>query len=897
MSKYKTPMMVQYRSLKEKHKDAILLFRLGDFYEMFFEDAEIASKELGITLTSRDAGNGLKAPMCGVPYHAVDDYIGTLISKGYKVAICEQMEDPRTAKGLVERDVVRVITPGTYWEGADSTTFNYITAVYPWYGSRGEINSLGLCSCDLSTGEILLGWLDEEGLDNRHTSQKLVDELSRLLPKECVLPESLRDKGLHKTIIKNFPGLFVSFLDDEFFQGDDAEVDIPAEWLTEKVPPAASRATSGLLAYLKQTQMLELNHLKKPNLYLKDAFLEIDQSTRRNLELTQRITGGTYGSLMWVLDECSTSMGSRMLKKWVERPLRDPQAIEERLSAVEELTQDSALLNNIRRLLSGIKDLERLVTKISYKTCNARDLIAIASSLEKVPLLKEELRLVSSDLLKQILRDLDEIPEVVDLIRQAIVDEPPISLTEGGLIRSGYSQEIDELRDLAAGGKKWLVDLETKEKARTGIKSLKVGYNKVFGYYIEVTKPNLHLVPDDYIRKQTLVSAERFVTPELKEKETQILGAEEKLFKEEYRVFSEVRDVVGAHIRSLQKTALTIAQLDVLGSLAYIANLYGYVKPEIRCDGKITIKEGRHPVLERVLPPGSFVPNDLILDDNERMLIITGPNMGGKSTYCRQTALIVLMAQMGSFVPCTYCSIDCVDKIFARVGAYDDIVLGQSTFMTEMNEVSRIVENATPKSLVILDEIGRGTSTFDGLSVAWAVVEYLADEKHVGAKGLVATHYRELTLLSELKPNIANYHVTVKRAGDDIIFLRKVAKGVAAGSFGIDVAAMAGLPDEIVERAREILQALETEARKGSKSQKSILGHLASRSLGTMDSYQIPGQPLLLGFSSTVDASRYEQYDEIISMLNDIDVDNITPFQALEILYTIKDILIRTKEE
>lgn len=899
MSRYITPMMIQYKSLKEKYSDALLLFRLGDFYEMFFEDAEIGSRELGIALTARDAGNGNKAPMCGVPYHAVDEYIKTLVSKGYKVAICEQMEDPTTAKGLVERDVVRVITPGTYWEGADGTSFNYITVIYPSLDPKGRAESLGLCSCDLSTGEILLACL-ADGTDNTGSNQirnRLIDELMRLLPKECVLPVSQKDSALAKTITKSLPGLFITFLDDKDFLTSDAKTLMPPEWTDLNLSGCSEKTLLGLLLYLKRTQMVELSHLKKPCLYLDDAFLELDQSTRRNLELTRRLSGEVYGSLAWVLDECCTTMGSRLLRKWIERPLRDPDAIEQRLSAVEELHQDSALRKNLEALLSKVKDLERLVTKISYRTSNARDLVSIASSLETIPAIREELSASCSTLLRQIYEDLDEVPEVIDLVRKGIADDPPISLTEGDLIKPGYSKEIDELRDLAMGGKSWLLDLEDKEKERTGIKSLKIGYNKVFGYYIEVTKTNLHLVPDDYIRKQTLVSAERFVTPELKEKEALILGAEEKLFKEEHRLFSEIRDFVASYMRDIQKTALIVAQLDVLLSLASVASMYGYVKPKVRNDNKIVVREGRHPVLERVLPPGTFVPNDLILDEKERVLIITGPNMGGKSTYCRQAALIVLMAQMGSFVPCKSCSISCVDKIFARVGAYDDIVLGQSTFMTEMSEVSRILSNATPQSLVILDEIGRGTSTFDGLSVAWAVLEYLADEKFIGARGLVATHFRELTLLSQLKPGISNYHVTVRQSGDEIVFLREVAKGVAAGSFGIDVASMAGLPPVVVQRAREILHALETEARRGSKSTKGILGHMASRSPTNLHLHDVPGQPLLFGSSLSNQKEIPPEHDKVLDMIENLDVENITPLQALEILFQMKETLNKPKGE
>jgi DNA mismatch repair protein MutS len=886
-------MMRQYEVLKAKYRDCLLFFRLGDFYEMFFEDAKTGSEELGIALTSRGSVKGERVPMCGVPYHSVDEYIRTFVSKGYKVAICEQVEDPSKAKGLVKRDVVRVITPGTYWEGAEDAASNYLSVVYVGYKGLGLAGSVGLCSADLSTGEVLLAWFDPEQTDggpNLHLNNVL-DELTRLLPKECVFPASLEGTSLVGAVSKNLPGVPVSFQDDDEFCPEKYLNLFETGWGLNDLPEPAYRALAGLMAYLDATQMMEPSHLKRPSLYLEEAFVELDQATRRNLELTKRLQGETYGSLAWVLDKCCTTMGSRLLKKWIERPLRDPVSIQERLDAVDEIHSNASLRNSLRQSLSGIRDLERLVARISYRSCSARDLIAVAASLEQVPRLKEQTAATSSRLLQRISGNLDEVPEVASAIRAAIVDDPPVSVTEGGIIRPGYSPEVDGLRDLATGGKHWLVELEARERERTGIRSLKVGYNRVFGYYLEVTKPNLSLVPDDYIRKQTLVSAERFITPELKEKETAILGAEEKLFKEEYRLFCELRDFVESHIRRLQQTAAAIAQLDVCCSLAEVACLYGYVRPEVTGDGPIIIKEGRHPVLERVLPPGSFVPNDLVLDEKQSVLIITGPNMGGKSTYCRQTALIVLMAQMGSFVPCRSCTISCVDRIFARVGAYDDLVLGQSTFMVEMDEVSRILRNATSKSLVILDEIGRGTSTFDGLSVAWAVVEFLADKKTMGARGLVATHYRELTLLSDLKEGVANYHVTVKKSGDDIVFLRKVRKGVAEGSFGIDVARMAGLPDSVTARAREILHALETEARKGG-SAKGILGKVASRSSGTM--FVPEGQHLLLGAGSSRPEDHVpESHRVVISKLKSLDVNSMTPLQALELLHTVTQELRR----
>ncbi len=878
----------------------MLFFRLGDFYEMFFEDAIIGSKELGITLTSRGSGKGKKVPMCGVPYHSVDEYIKTLISKGYKVAICEQVEDPAKAKGLVERDVVRVITPGTYWEGAEDGVSNYISVVYREDFQGTLSNSIGLCSCDLSTGEILTAWFEPE-LQNiekgnhTHINTDVVDEMARLLPKECVFPVSFQKTEFLNAILKNLPGVHVSFRDKDQFSWEKYSELFNNQWKLTDLPNSALGALSGLISYLEDTQMIKLIHLKRPSSYMEESFLELDYATRRNLELTERLQGGKYGSLAWVLDKCCTTMGSRLLKKWIERPLRQPSQIEERLEAVEEIYKDASLQKELQNLFSGIRDLERLVTKITYKSCNARDLKAIVSSLERVPLLKEQIVGSPSVLLCELHKSLDEVPEVISVIKDAIVDEPPVSITEGGIIRRGYSKTVDELRELADGGKHWLVQLEAKEREKTGIRSLKVGYNRIFGYYLEVTKANLDLVPDNYIRKQTLVSAERFITEELKDKETLIIGAEEKLFREEHRLFCELRDFVQSHIERIQQTAVAIAQLDVYRSLAESANLYGYIRPKITENNAIIVKQGRHPVLERVLPAGTFVPNNLILDDKESILIVTGPNMGGKSTYCRQAALIVLMAQMGSFVPSSSCTISCVDQIFARVGAYDDLVLGQSTFMVEMNEVSRILRNATSNSLVILDEIGRGTSTFDGLSVAWAVVEYLADKKTLGAKGLVATHYRELTLISELKSGISNYRVNVKKSGDDIVFLWKVAKGVAESSFGIDVAAMAGLPDTVIQRAREILYGLETEARGGS-SKKGILGKIASRFAGTTP---IPeGQPLLLGFANTeVEKQLSETQQTVISKLKALDVDNMTPFEALELIYILKEELSNGRGE
>lgn len=908
-----TPMMSQYRRLKSKYRDSLLFFRLGDFYEMFFEDAETGSRELGIALTGRGTGDGKRAPMCGVPHHSVHDYIKTLVEKGYKVAICDQMEDPSQAKGLVRRDVVRVITPGTYWEGAESSGASYIAAAVVGKSSRGEPSAI--CACDLSTGEVLLAEFESgsgsragagavavihEAAASAAGRAKSLEELGRLMPKECVIPEGPGSGDVADMVSRSCPGVYVSVLAEcDEARCSQAVESVYGTSLADPVSsgarPAARLALGTLLSYLKSTQMTDLGHLKPPVFYLEDGYLEIDPSTRRNLELLERLQGGKNGSLLWVLDKTCTPMGSRLLRHWIERPLCDAGRINARLEAVSRFVGDSRLRGAVRSALFRVKDLERLLTKIAYKSCGARDLAAIAASLEEIPALTEALMGPEKNglrgcLLEEIAGRLDSVPEAVRLIRQAFVDDPPLSVTEGGIIKEGYDPGIDELRDLSAGGKQWVLDLESRERERTGVKSLKVGYNRVFGYYIEVTRANLSNVPEDYIRKQTLAGCERYVTVELREKEAAILGAEEKLNREEYRIFCEVRDSVELLTRRIQATAFAVAQLDTLSCLAEVAVSNGYCRPEVSSEGEILVKEGRHPVLEQVIPPGSFVPNDLKFDDKERILVITGPNMGGKSTYCRQAALLVIMAQMGSYVPAKTAKMGCVDKVFARVGAYDDLVMGQSTFMVEMSEVSRILKNATEKSLVILDEIGRGTSTFDGLAVAWAVVEFLAgDTGQDGTRALVATHYRELTLLADLKPNVHNFSVAVRKTGADIVFLRRVAKGVAEGSFGIDVSAMAGLPQDVVARAREILAGLEAEARRGAKWRTGILGQVASRSAGAAES-GLPGQTSLFGGSagtakvSPASARAAEVMEELASM----DIDRMTPLEALQRLHDLK---------
>ncbi|HHY76090.1 MAG TPA: DNA mismatch repair protein MutS [Firmicutes bacterium] len=899
--KERTPMMSQYKRLKAKYPDALLFFRLGDFYEMFYEDAETGARELGIALTGRVAGQGERAPMCGVPHHSVDDYIKILVDKGYKVAICEQLEDPSQAKGLVHRDVVRVITPGTYWEGAEASQQSYIASVWMEEAAEGKAS---LAACDLSTGEVLLAEFKKTRKQEIGARRKvpadeyreLWDELSKLRPKEFVLPEGA-SPGLRDAVNRVLPGIFVSGASAGAGHSFDVITDVYGTSLVDRLKEegrlTALRGLAVLLGYLRETQMVSLGHLKTPVFYLEEGFLEIDPSTRRNLELTERLQGGREGSLLWVLDRTCTTMGSRLLRQWIERPLRDPGLISQRLSAVERFFTQSGLRLGVRKALGRVRDLERLMTKMSYGSMNARDLVAVAESLEAVPRLKELLEGEKDiALLANLSEALDPVPEARELVRKAIVDDPPAVITEGGIVREGYDPDIDELRDLALGGKKWVLEFEARERERTGIKSLKVGYNRVFGYYIEVTKANQSMVPDDYIRKQTLASAERYITPELREKEAAILGAEEKLRREEQRVFCEVRDFVARHMKRIQGTARALAQIDVLAALAEVAVANNYCKPEVTSDGPTFIKEGRHPVVEQVLPPGTFVPNDLKMDDDDRILVITGPNMGGKSTYCRQAALIVIMAQMGSYVPAKQAAVACVDKVFARVGAYDDLVLGQSTFMVEMAEVARILRSVTDKSLVMLDEIGRGTSTFDGLAVAWAVVEFLSGEpgSKTGPRALVATHYRELTLLADLRPCVRNYCVSVRRTGEEIVFLRKVAKGVAEGSFGIDVSAMAGLPPKVVERAREILAGLEAEARRGARWRTGILGQIASRTSSPLLLHGLPGQASLFdGVGQGSEAPEIPaEAAEVIQELESLDVDRMTPLEALQKLYELK---------
>lgn len=885
--KKETPMMAQYNALKAQYPGAILFFRLGDFYEMFYEDAEVASKELGIVLTGRDAGEGERAPMCGVPYHAVDEYLEKLVSKGYRVAICDQMEDPAQAKGLVKREVTRLVTPGTFWEGASEKGSICLVSVV----KIGD--QMGLASCDLGTGEVTVASFPAESqkaqkLAGVPDTSAFLDEIEKLGPMECLLPESLKESREARALAGILPSTALSFYQDDAFRPEKAQEECEerygggvrqAPWFSQAVVLAA---LGGLLEYLSETQKIELRHLKEPRWLDDDQYVEMDEFTRRNLEITRRLLGGIEGTLLWVLDECATSMGSRLLRSWLERPLADPLRIARRLDGVQELLDDTAMRMLVQKALEQVKDIERIVARVSYGSANARDLVALRKSLEAAPEVKKTLSSARSAVLADLRERIDPVTDLVSELSRALVDDPPATLTEGGLIKPGYSKTVDELRDLASGGKQWVLEFEARERERTGIKSLKVGYNRVFGYYIEVTRPNLGQIPGDYVRKQTLANAERFTTPELREKEAAILGAESQLFKEEYSIFLGIRDKCLEACRRIQNTARALAEIDVLATYAHVASRNGYVRPALSQDGIIDIKGGRHPVLEKTLGPGGFVPNDLLLDENRRVLVITGPNMGGKSTFCRQTALIVLMAQAGSFVPAESAVISPVDRIFARVGAYDDLVMGQSTFMVEMSQVSRILDRATRRSLIVLDEIGRGTSTFDGLAVAWAVIEYILNPRTCGAKALVATHYRELTLLEELYRGVKNVSVLVKRQGDELTFLHRIVPGPASGSFGVEVARMAGLPETVVSRAREILSGLGREARRASGSGQSILGASALRDTALLpEGNLVPSQSVLFE-ASKVPAVPYPLTEELVKELKELDPLNMTPLQALE---------------
>lgn len=872
-----SPMMQKYLETKEEYKDCILFYRLGDFYEMFFEDAITASKELEITLTGKSCGLEERAPMCGVPYHAVDSYLNRLVSKGYKVAICEQIGDPKTSKGPVKREVVRIVTPGTNLDtqSLDETKNNYIMCIVY------VADHYGLSVADVSTGEYLVSEIE--------TSDKLFDEIYKFMPSEIICNEAFYMSGVDLDDLRNRLRIAIYALDAWYFDDESCK-----RTLLEHFQAASLEAlglddfesgmigAGALLQYLQETQKTSLSHMAKLTRYSIGKYMLLDSSTRRNLELCETLREKQKrGSLLWVLDKTKTAMGARMMRKYIEQPLIDRKLIERRLDAVEELKNSAICREEIREYLNPVYDLERLVGKISYHSANPRDLLSLKNSMEMIPHIRNILAEMKSPVLKDLYRNLDTLEDLTAKIAESICDEPPLAMKEGGIIRSGYHEEVDRLRNAKTEGKTWLAELEADEREKTGIKNLRVKYNKVFGYYLEVTNSFKNLVPDYYTRKQTLANAERFITPRLKELEDTILGAEDKLYSLEYELYCEVRDYIGSEIVRIQKCAEIIAQIDVFASLALVAERGNYVRPNINEKGIIQIKDGRHPVVEKMIPNDMFICNDTYLDDKKnRISIITGPNMAGKSTYMRQTALIVLMAQIGSFVPASSANIGVVDRIFTRVGASDDLASGQSTFMVEMTEVANILRNATRKSLLILDEIGRGTSTFDGLSIAWAVVEHISNTKLLGAKTLFATHYHELTELEGKIDNVNNYCIAVKEKGDDIVFLRKIVKGGADKSYGIQVAKLAGVPDSVTNRAKEIVEELlQADITARIKDIAVSGGNEPKTKKKRLDEVDLAQMSL---FDTVKD-------DDVLKELESLDLGHMTPIDAMNTLYQLQN--------
>ncbi len=872
-----TPMMQQYMETKKEYQDCILFYRLGDFYEMFFDDALTASKELEITLTGKNCGLEERAPMCGVPYHAVDGYLNRLVSKGYKVAICEQMEDPSTAKGLVKRDVVRIVTPGTNLDvqALDETKNNYIMCVV-YITDR-----YGLSVADVTTGEYVVTELSD--------TEKLFDEIYKFMPSELICNESFYMSGMDLELLKEKLGITLYSLDSWYFDDKICQRTLmdhfhvkELEGLGLKDYDCGMIAAGALLKYLLETQKRDLSHITRLSIYATGKYMLLDSSTRRNLELTETIREKQKrGSLLWVIDKTKTAMGARLLRKFIEQPLIDRQEIERRLDAVEELKNNAISREELREYLSSIYDLERLVCKITYQSANPRDLIAFERSLKMLPHIKYILQEMKSPLLRELYDGLDTLEDLCELVENAVKEEPPVAMREGGIIKEGYNKEVDRLRSAKSDGKEWLAKLEADEREKTGIKNLKIRFNKVFGYYLEVTNSFKNLVPEYYTRKQTLANAERYIIPELKELEDTILGAEDRLYALEYQLYCEVRDKIGTEILRIQSSAQAVAQLDAFSSLALTAERNRYVRPGINEKGIIDIKDGRHPVVERMIPNDMFIANDTYLNDKKkRISVITGPNMAGKSTYMRQTALIVLMAQIGSFVPASSADIGLVDRIFTRVGASDDLASGQSTFMVEMTEVANILRNATGKSLLILDEIGRGTSTFDGLSIAWAVIEHISSSKLLGAKTLFATHYHELTELEGKINNVNNYCIAVKEKGDDIIFLRKIVKGGADKSYGIQVARLAGVPETVIERAKEIVEEL-VQADITDKI-KDIASHGHEQQAPKPKHYDEVDLAQMSLFDTVKD-------DDVIEEIKGLDLGNLTPIDALNTLYQLQN--------
>lgn len=857
-----TPMMQQYLEIKNQHKDKILFFRLGDFYEMFFEDALIASKVLEITLTGRDCGMEERAPMCGIPYHAADTYISKLIENNYKVAICEQVEDPALAKGIVKREVIKVITPGTITSSVmlDDKINNYLMSIC-------ITNScIALSYIDLSTGEFFSTITDDKQWN------MTIDEINRISPSEVLLnTENERLQDLYES---------VTVLDKKYYDLYECSQRLKRQFNVEALEglgldsEASIKSTGSLLLYLDEVQKNSLCNINNIKVYSISSYMVLDQNTRRNLELCETIRERSKkGSLLSVLDKTSTSMGARMLRQWVEKPLLDIDEIKNRLNAVEELFNNFLLREELKEYLNSIYDIERLGSRIALGTANAKDLISFKNSLTNLPHIKAVISNFKCFIISNLYENFDELRDLFEIIDLSIKEDAPYSLKEGNLIKNGFNEEIDKYRKASTNGKQWIIELEQKERQRSGIKSLKIGYNKVFGYFIEVTKSNIDNIPEDYIRKQTLSNAERYITPELKELEETVLHADEKLVELEYETFIKIREEIGKHIGRIQETAQLVAKLDCLCSYAEVSQKNGYIKPVIETYGNIEIKDGRHPVVEVQSNNSGFVPNDTLLDCEEnRLLIITGPNMAGKSTYMRQIALIVLMAQIGCYVPASYAKIGIVDRIFTRVGASDDLASGQSTFMVEMTELANIINSATEKSLVVLDEIGRGTSTFDGLSLAWASVEYICDKARLGCKTLFATHYHELTELESKLSGIKNYYIAVEEKGKDIIFLRKIKRGSISGSYGIHVARLAGVPEEILDRAYDILEVLD---KSEEDTQITVTTRQRSKKVKRVKEDEL----------NLFNYSIYQLAEEIKS----IDLDNLTPIEALNKIYMLKD--------
>ena len=872
-----TPMMQQYLETKKSYQDCILFYRLGDFYEMFFEDAITASKELEITLTGKNCGQEERAPMCGVPYHAVDSYLNKLVSKGYKVAICEQVEDPKLAKGIVKREVIRIVTPGTNLnlQALDDTKNNYLVCVTYFPGK------IGMSVADVTTGDYYLTELED--------IRKLQDEINKYAPSELICNEQFFVSGFDIEDLKNRLNVSVYSLAPHYFDEEGCKKLLKKHFGVNSLQglgiedfPVGLIAAGALLQYLYEMQKTSLSHFTHIYPYLTSKYMLLDSSTRRNLELIETLREKQKkGSLLGVLDRTKTAMGGRLLRKYIEQPLIDKEKIARRLDAVEALCRKSVDREELREYLHTIYDLERLLGKVSYKTANPRDLIAFRNSLSMLPSLRTILADFEAPLLKDIYANMDPLEDIHRLIENAIEEEPPIALKEGGIIKEGFHETIDALRKAKTDGKKWLAALEEEDRERTGIKNLRIKYNKVFGYYFEVTNSYKDQVPEDYVRKQTLANAERYTTPRLKELEDSILNAEDKLFGLEYDLFCEIRDAIANEVERIQKTARAVARLDVFTSLSFVAEQNHYVRPALNDKGVIDIKEGRHPVVGQMIHNDMFIANDTHLDDKKHCIaVITGPNMAGKSTYMRQVALIVLLTQIGSFVPAAKADIGIVDRIFTRVGASDDLASGQSTFMVEMNEVANILRNATPNSLLVLDEIGRGTSTFDGLSIAWAVIEHISNRKLLGAKTLFATHYHELTELEGKMDNVNNYCIAVKEKGDDIVFLRKIVKGGADKSYGIQVAKLAGVPDMVIDRAKEIVEQL-SDNDITERVQNIEVDHARGERKKPVHYDEVDLEQISL-FDTVTD-------EDVVRELKEIDVSNLTPVDALNTLYRLQN--------